>query len=139
MHCPRPAVTALGVLTLVAVLSTSALAVPPYNNLNGRGGGGGGRYTPGRPTVSPYLTLSQGFNGFNPAINYHTFIRPMRQQRAFNQQQSAQLFQLQQQLNQQSLQQGIRPTGTAAWFMTHQQYFGGNPAPATGALGGAGQ
>jgi hypothetical protein len=83
------------------------------------------RYQPNRPTVSPYLDLFR-FNDSN-VPNYYTLVRPMQQQRVFeqqqqrlNQQQLRELSQLQS--NVQALELGpvtapqVAPTGKGSWF-----------------------
>ena len=85
------------------------------------------RYTPSRPTVSPYLDL------FRPRVrggqlpNYYTFVRPQLRQSQINQS-NQQVLQQQSQAIQQlqsSFQQGqqgqaggplVAPTGKGSWF-----------------------
>jgi hypothetical protein len=100
------------------------------------------RYTPARPTISPYLNLLRRDTG--PVPNYFTLVRPEFQQRAINQQQQA-INELQRQdlLNQeQSLQQlqdsalrlrdpSMRSTGTGGGFMNFSHYYT-SPRPTIG-------
>jgi hypothetical protein len=96
------------------------------------------RYTPSRPTVSPYVNLLRRDAG--PVTNYYTLVRPQQQQQAINQQQQS--VNLQQQSLLQTQQQGLRtvqegllqirqpavnPTGTGGGFMnfSHFYSFGG--------------
>ncbi len=100
------------------------------------------RYTPSRPTVSPYLNLLNTNQG--PLPNYYTYVRPQLQQNRINQEQSTALRQQQMELN--KLEGGMmkfrqsetRPTGTGATFMNHGRYFGSG-AGGGGAAGGAGR
>ena len=78
------------------------------------------RYQPPTPTISPYLNLLR-FND-SELPNYHSLVRPLQRQRAFNiqsrawsRQQSVSLGRLED-----SFQRGrrpIAPTGTNSWFM----------------------
>ena len=87
------------------------------------------RYRPARPTVSPYMNLFRENRG--PLPNYHTYVRPMLQQRSTNYQQQFATQQLQQQvqaLQQQGRQYGpaqVAPTGIGATFMNRSHYYPG--------------
>ncbi len=85
-------------------------------------------YTP-PPTVSPYLNL---FNNPNGVGTYQTLVRPFLNQYDINARQTANVNQLQQELNQVRSNSGlgttgtqgrIRPTGHAATFMDYSHYF----------------
>lgn len=79
------------------------------------------RYQPSRPTISPYINLLRNNNSAVP--NYYSFVRPMQQQMAFNQEQLQ--FQVRQNAAIRELQAGqlTSPgqgpvTGTSSWFQT---------------------
>jgi hypothetical protein len=91
-----------------------------------RGSTRGQRYSPSRPTVSPYLNLLRRDNG--PVPNYHTLVRPEFQQLANNQQQQVQintqqgnLANLHDQL--QIKEPGVRSTGTASVYGDRSHYY----------------
>ncbi len=97
------------------------------------------RYTPARPTVSPYLNLLRRDTG--PVPNYYTLVRPQFQQMAINQQQQViNEFQGQELLNQQQTLQQVqdsnlrlrtptmRSTGTGGGFMNFSHYYSSRPA-----------
>jgi len=86
-----------------------------------------GRYTPKRPTVSPYLNLTRRDTGALP--NYYALVRPQLEQQALNQQQQA--TNLRQQQAVQGVQKqvtqlnepNVRSTGTGAGFSNLSHYF----------------
>jgi hypothetical protein len=108
------------------------------------------RYTPSRPTVSPYLNLFQNNrNGgsFNRALpNYYTLVRPQLEQNRVNQyqqqllqQQTSTISQLQsnlQILQQQQSGQNV-VTGHNSWFGNTGGYFANVGASAPGSRGRA--
>jgi hypothetical protein len=85
------------------------------------------RYTPARPTVSPYLNLLRRDAG--PVPNYYSLVRPQLQQQAINQQVSTNLLQQEQNIGQ--LQDAtlrlkassMRATGTGGGFMNFSHYY----------------
>ena len=98
------------------------------------------QYNPS-PTLSPYLYLFGGTNGFGALNNYNAYVRPLQQQNQFqnqqfytNNSQSNQISVLQQQLNQLRESTGlgttgfaghIRPTGEAATYLNYSHYYAG--------------
>lgn len=83
------------------------------------------------PTVSPYLNL---FNNPSGVGIYQLQVRPFLNQYDINARQSANVNQLQQELNQVRAGSGlgttgtggrIRPTGHAATFQDYSHYYGG--------------
>ena len=105
----------------------AAYAIPPANTANRRTVQS--RYTPSRPTVSPYLGLSSAFRA---TTGYYTVVRPVIDQEVTNLRHSTEIHDLGRELQRGvtpvhsgSDVQSIRPTGHPAWFMTHHRYFGG--------------
>ena len=92
------------------------------------------RYQPSRPTVSPYLYLSQPETNGMPS--YYAFVRPYQRQSQVNQSQQGQLQTQQTEIksldNQFQLRQtATPPTGSNSTFMNYSHYFpsaGGNSA-----------
>lgn len=79
---------------------------------------------PSRPTVSPYLNLTQPNTGALPA--YHAFVLPMQQQQEFNQRQWANLRQLQttqQTMQRSATMQSVRPTANRGRFQDYSHYY----------------
>ena len=84
------------------------------------------RYQPSRPTVSPYLYLSQQENNGMPS--YYAFVRPYQRQSQVNQYQQGQLNTQQTDIksldNQFQLRQTeAAPTGSNSTFMNYSHYF----------------
>lgn len=85
------------------------------------------RYSPSRPTVSPYLNLTRRDTGALP--NYYALVRPQVEQRAINQQQQS--LNLRQQKSMQGLarevtklaEPEVRSTGTGAGFANLSHFF----------------
>lgn len=88
------------------------------------------RYTPSRPTVSPYLNLLR--TNASPVPNYYAIVRPQLQQNDFQRQQTELQFQQNQRLLRQDeeitqlrtnllrTQQGAEvATGNSSWFQTN--------------------
>ncbi len=78
------------------------------------------RYQPRKPTISPYLDLLRFNDGGLP--NYYSWVRPRKQQRAFNTESRAwqrqQTITLGRVTNEfQKNRRAIAPTGTGSWFM----------------------
>ena len=119
---------------LLLVLAADVQAVPPYpalqsNSLNVTSGSA--RYSPQRPTISPYLLLAPSGSGTFGTINYYTLVRPQFQQQAINAQQGVALQQLESQIRSPNAnvdpvtgQPVIRTTGARSGYMTHHRYFG---------------
>jgi len=110
------------VVAVVAMLCSPAMAQP--------------RYTPSRPTFSPWLNLYQRNTGV--LDNYHTYVRPqvelertLRQQDLALSRQSAALRNIQGQLNRERPAQA-GPTGVHSTFMNYSHYY---PGASTGGLG----
>jgi hypothetical protein len=119
----KPTINTSLMLALIAgclVLRTSGIAVAQTQ-----------RYTPSKPTVSPYLNLFQNNRdgrGFNSAVpNYYSLVRPQLQQLQTNQNQQRTIQQQantigQLQGNVQLLQQAVESgqsnvlTGHGSWF-----------------------
>jgi hypothetical protein len=87
------------------------------------------RFQPSRPTVSPYMNLFRRDRG--PIPNYHLYVRPLQQQRAFNEQQQIAIErqgvavgQLQQNLMQVQ-RAATAPTGIGASFRNFSHYYSG--------------
>ena len=124
-------------LAILAV-GNAALAVPPPNAIGA--GNPQSRFAQRRPTVSPYLGLTIG-GGVSPVINYYNVVRPLQQQQELNYQREVEIDRLQQRVTDETAPAGpysrrtIRSTGSRAWYMTHDRYFGQqlNRSPAGGA------
>lgn len=82
------------------------------------------RYTPDRPTVSPYINLLRNDTGGVP--NYYSFVRPQLDQQAVNRRNAA-TFQNQgiAVMKLETLAAGgtNRPTGSAATFRNYSHYY----------------
>jgi hypothetical protein len=79
------------------------------------------RYQPRSPTTSPYLNLTR-FSG-GGINNYYALVRPLNNQRAFNQQEQALRIEQGRKLVrlQNEVTRGLEPnsiTGTGSWFQT---------------------
>jgi hypothetical protein len=117
---------------LSSVIVLAFLAVPASAQTNQRPPRQSSRYTPSKPTVSPYMNLFR--NDTDNVPNYQTLVRPQIQQQAVNQQVARNLDR--QQVAVQSLQQevlhqrqpSIRSTGTGATTNNYSHYF---PTPQT--------
>ncbi len=75
------------------------------------------RYTPARPTTSPYLTLFNDAGG--PVSTYFGVVRPQQRLAVANQRQGQELRYQQQRINELSrgvTQNQLAPTGRGAWF-----------------------
>ncbi len=93
------------------------------------------KYTPSRPTFSPWLNLYQRNTGV--LDNYHTYVRPqmelertLRQQDLTLSRQSAALRQVQSQLRTERPAQA-GPTGVHSTFMNYLHYY---PGASTGGI-----
>jgi hypothetical protein len=78
------------------------------------------------PTVSPYVNLGTNSNGIS---NYQTLVRPMIEERATLERQSAALEQLNQRMRGAKGRDGLGPEGRASQprsvrFMDYSRYFG---------------
>jgi hypothetical protein len=102
-----------GLLCLAAEASAQApRGISPY----------GGRYTPSRPTLSPYLNLFRNQRG--PIPNYHLYVRPILQQESINAQYGAAVQQLEQGFSQsQTTPHG--PTGIGSGYRNFSHYYSG--------------
>jgi ABC-type oligopeptide transport system substrate-binding subunit len=84
-----------------------------------------GRYTPRRPTVTPYLNLFRG--GASIGENYYRLVQPefeWRDRTAYQQQEINRLQGDLQQAETQLLEQtGVRPTGHASYFLDYGGYY----------------
>ncbi len=82
------------------------------------------RYTPQRPTVSPYLNLLRNDNGALP--NYHSLVRPQLNQLSYDRQMSrvarSQSLQIQS-LSEVAGETTAGPTGTGSVFNNRSHYF----------------
>ncbi|MBX3414972.1 MAG: hypothetical protein KF708_19965 [Pirellulales bacterium] len=83
-----------------------------------------------RPTVSPYLNLTQ--RNFNGPPTYQTLVRPMVEQRQAAVRQAAQIQQIQQDISSSNRMgasrttgesQQVRGTGHVSGFMNHMHFF----------------
>jgi hypothetical protein len=133
MKRSRFGLSMLAGLAVLAGLATPAAAQVP-----------GARYTPARPTISPYLNLLRPDDAILP--NYYTFVRPelqtetvRAQQALVNRQQQSMLFQQQNEIDQvvggstlRTRVAQVRPTGTASGFMNTSHYFPGTQRRAPG-------
>lgn len=75
------------------------------------------RYTPARPTTSPYLTLFNDAGG--PVSTYFGVVRPQQRFAQAAQRQSQELRYQEQRINELSrgvTQEQLAPTGRGAWF-----------------------
>ena len=87
------------------------------------------RYRPSRPTVSPYINLLRRDSG--PLPNYYTYVRPLQDQAAINQQQATLIRQNQMSLNNvqgqvlRMQESTVRSTGTGGGFMNYSHYYPG--------------
>ena len=75
------------------------------------------RYTPARPTTSPYLTLFNDAGG--PVSTYFGVVRPQQRFAQVAQRQNQELRYQQQRINELSqgvTQEQLAPTGRGAWF-----------------------
>jgi hypothetical protein len=83
-------------------------------------------YTP-PPSVSPYMNMLN--NNGNPIVNYQLLVKPQLRQRELNQQSTAAIKQLQQQMGSEkphaasTANQKLRTTGHAATRMNYSHYF----------------
>ena len=83
-------------------------------------------YTP-PPSVSPYLNMLN--NNGNPIVNYQLLVKPQIEQRSLNQQSTAAIKQLQQQIGSEKApsaspgKQRLRTTGHAATRVNYSHYF----------------
>jgi hypothetical protein len=81
-----------------------------------------------RPTVSPYLNLTNS-NGFsNGQPNYQTLVRPIVESRRAIQRERTEIVKLQRQAAQQAIvqregNQRLRPTGSSARYMYYSSYY----------------
>jgi hypothetical protein len=98
------------------------------------------RYTPARPTISPYNELFRPETG--PLPNYHQYVRPLQQQIAVNKQQQAvnrqqAVFNTEQDTGLRNVQQGFRQlqtgtlpaTGIGGTFRNFSHYYPGLAGP----------
>ena len=117
---------------LVAVVAVMFFAAPALAQTSHRPPRQSSRYTPSKPTVSPYMNLFRNDNNNNNIPNYQTLVRPQLQQQAVNQQVARSLDRQRtavQSLQQDALHQrqpAIRSTGTGATTNNYSHYF---PAP----------
>jgi hypothetical protein len=124
------------VLVVTANVATgpSAVAVPPvanYGNATLELGSRGSRYSPQKPTVSPYIAMTSNTNNLQ-FLNYFTITRPAFAQQATNRRQNVELQQIERQLTTEAeeidelgQQRTIRSTGHHSAFMTQGPYFRG--------------
>ncbi|HWA97061.1 MAG TPA: hypothetical protein VG713_01150 [Pirellulales bacterium] len=129
-HVRRVGLTAL----LLLLACQAASATPPvvnYDNNTLNIGTTGTRYRPQRPTVSPYIAMTQN-TGSTAFINYFTITQPLFSQQQNNRRQGQELQMLEREVQAQQPdvdpitgQRVIRSTGHHTGFMTHRQYFGG--------------
>lgn len=114
----------------LALVVVSYFAMPGFAQNSQKQPRQSSRYTPSKPTVSPYMNLFR--NDSDNVPNYQTLVRPQIQQQALNQQVTKSLDR--QQTAVQSLQHdvlhqrpsAIRSTGTGATSSNYSHYF---PAP----------
>ena len=88
------------------------------------------RYSPSRPTFSPYFGLFRQDSGILP--NYYTFVRPEQQLRetfrrgdATVRRQGAAIDSLERQVSVFERETMARPTGTGSVFMDYSHYYPG--------------
>ena len=118
---------ALAGLAILAI-GNAAFAVPPPNALGSDNPQS--RFTQRRPAVSPYLGLTIGA-GASPVVNYYSVVRPLQEQQQLNYQREVEIDRLQQRVQEDQnapvgpySRRTIRATGSRAWFMNHDRYFG---------------
>ena len=82
------------------------------------------RYSPERPTVSPYLNLLRNDNG--PVPNYYSLVRPQLNQQGFNNR-TASAARLQslsiQKIEEVSQMRSTGPTGTGGVFQDFSHFY----------------
>jgi hypothetical protein len=119
------------IVVFAALTAGRASAVPPqpdYGNNTANIRSQGARYQPQRPTISPYLAMTQNTN--IATLNYFTITQPLFVARAASRQQGQELEQLERQVRAEAQlldpvtgQPRIRSTGSRAGFMTQRSYF----------------
>jgi hypothetical protein len=115
------------VLATVCIVGWTLLSLPTASRAQQR-------YTPSRPTVSPYLNLFQNNRNGGPVSralpNYYSLVRPQLQQNRINnnqqqliQQQNTVIDQLQQNVQVLQQQPGNVVTGHNSWFLNTSRYY----------------